>query len=93
MKRIAIAFAAVAAALCCNISPSHALTGNAPWCAVVNVGTGEVVWQCDYQTVEQCQPNVIAGNRGFCNHNPYYTAPAAMPNVRHHPRRHVHHPA
>lgn len=92
MHRFAFALAAATTALCLTASASRALTGDAPWCAVVNLGNGEVTWQCYYQTVEQCQPNVIAGNRGFCNHNPYYVAPAASPNVRHHPRHHVHHP-
>lgn len=53
-----------------SASSSHAITGNAPWCAVMSVGDDSVVWDCQYQTVEACIPNVIAGNRGFCNHNP-----------------------
>jgi hypothetical protein len=66
-------------------TPGHAGTiGNGPWCAVQNVGTGDVIWDCEFQSVEQCQPAVIAGNRGFCNLNPawpqYRPAP---PPVRH----------
>jgi len=51
-------------------------------CAVVQVGTGSVVWHCYYRTAAECAPNVIAGNRGSCNLNPYGTAaqnPAAPP--------------
>jgi hypothetical protein len=49
--------------------------GNAPWCAVTNEGQ-DVHWDCQYASIEQCYPNVIAGNRGFCNQNPAYEGPA-----------------
>jgi hypothetical protein len=39
-----------------------------------------MVWYCYYKTVEECVPNVLAGNRGFCNVNPYWTASQA-PNA------------
>ena len=42
----------------------------APWCAVISLGPGSVYWDCQYSSFEQCVPNVLAGNRGFCNHNP-----------------------
>ena len=58
----------------------------APWCAVMNYGTGSMYWDCSYATIEACTPNVIAGNRGFCNRNPYYTG--AVEQVRR-PKRHV----
>jgi len=45
-----------------------------PWCAVVNLGMGDMHWDCRYSSLEQCRPNVLAGNRGFCNPNPYYVA-------------------
>jgi hypothetical protein len=96
MLRIVLAFAGVAAALCSAIPSSQAGTyGNAPWCAVVEIGNGEVEWDCEYQTIEQCRPNVVAGNRGFCNLNPYNTAAAAGPpaHAKHAKRWHPHHPA
>ena len=34
--------------------------GNAPWCAVQNLGAGDVVWDCEFRTAEECAPNVIA---------------------------------
>ena len=49
---------------------------HAPWCAVVSIGVGDVHWDCQYRTFEECYPNVISGNRGFCNHNPRYEGPA-----------------
>ena len=34
------------------------------------------MWECYYQTIAECQPNALAGNRGFCQRNPYYQAAA-----------------
>ncbi len=47
--------------------------GDAPWCAVINIGTGTVYWDCQYRTFEACYHlgNILAGNRGFCNLNPW----------------------
>lgn len=93
MTRMVLAIAGAAAVLWCEAPSSQAQTyGNAPWCAVIELGQGEVQWQCVYQTVEQCAPNVIAGNRGFCNLNPYNVPQHAAPpaRVRHHLPRHVH---
>ncbi len=81
--RLALSIAAAAAILRCEAPSSQGQThGNAPWCAVTDQGTGEIVWDCEYRTVEECVPNVLAGNRGFCNVNPYWRgsyapAPAA----------------
>jgi hypothetical protein len=55
---------------------------NGPWCAVYSTGSGGVVWDCQYASVEACRPNVISGNRGFCNHNPGYEGPV-KPRRRH----------
>jgi Protein of unknown function (DUF3551) len=71
--RLALSTAVAAAILCCEVAASQAQTyGNARWCAVTDLGTGDIVWDCEYGTVEQCVPNVLAGNRGFCNVNPYW---------------------
>jgi hypothetical protein len=77
------AVAGAAALLLLNVLPSHAGYGDAPWCAVINIGTGEVYWDCQYQTFASCQPNVIAGNRGFCNVNPTYRPAVAAPGKYH----------
>ncbi len=62
--------------------------GDAPWCAVISGGF-DAHWECEYNSIEECRPHVIAGNRGFCNQNPYYTPPARRaPAPRHHRRRH-----
>lgn len=86
MKRIMQAAVGVAALLLLDISSSYAGYGDAPWCAVINVGTGEVYWDCQYQTFAACVPNVVAGNRGFCNVNPTYR-PAAGAPAKHYVRR------
>jgi hypothetical protein len=86
--RLTTAIAAVAAAMCLQVSTSHAgYYGDAPWCAVLEVGTGSVTWHCYYRTVEECVPNVLAGNRGSCNVNPYFTASRA-PGTTALPARH-----
>jgi hypothetical protein len=87
--RLLIAAAALMAAVCFDAAPGRAYTyGNAPWCAVVNFG-GDLQWQCEFYSVADCQPNVIAGNRGFCSRNPYYVAPAGPPPLTQH-WRHKH---
>ena len=71
------AVATVAAALEFGLQPAAAY--EAPWCAVVSMGTGSVYWDCQYRSFEECyrKGNVLAGNRGFCNPSPYYVANAA----------------
>jgi hypothetical protein len=81
MMRIALPIAAFALISCADVSPSFAQTyGHAPWCAVMETGSGSYQRECEYYSVEDCAPNVIAGNRGFCQPNPYYrAAPAQYP--------------
>ena len=49
---------------------------SAPWCAVISFGAGDVHWECIYRSIEECRPTILAGNRGFCNPNPYYAGAA-----------------
>ena len=58
-----------------------------PWCAFIAVAQGAVYEDCQYYTFEACRAVVLAGNRGFCNHNPRYTGP--VPAKRH--KRRVQH--
>jgi hypothetical protein len=92
LGRLTTAIAAVAAAMCLQVSTSQAqYYGDAPWCAVLQIGTGSVTWHCYYRTVEECVPNVLAGNRGSCNLNPYFTAargPATTARPARHKRQH-----
>ena len=52
-----------------------------PWCAVYQ-GRNAGVWRCDFWTLEACTREVIAGNRGFCNHNPAWLAAGGPPQRR-----------
>jgi hypothetical protein len=91
IMRLMLAVSAVAAALCFDIPPSQA-SGNDPWCAVVSIGAGEMEWNCHYRSVEECRPNVIAGNRGFCNMNPAWPgwyAPKTVTARKHNRKRQV----
>ena len=60
-----------------GLQPAQAY--NAPWCAVIQNGTGSVYWDCQYSSFEACyrHGNILAGNRGTCNPSPYYVANAA----------------
>jgi hypothetical protein len=60
--------------------------GNAPWCAVQNLGAGDVVWDCEFRSAEACAPHVIAGNRGFCNINPSFVPPPYAGPIKHRKR-------
>ena len=75
MTRIISAAALAIAASAFAPAPVQA-SGAAPWCAVINQGR-DAYWDCQYSSFEACYPNVIAGNRGFCNPNPAYEGPIA----------------
>lgn len=78
MTRASLA-AAVVVFLLLGVMPAAAqYYTHAPWCAVVSTGAGDVHWDCIYRSIEECRPNVLAGNRGFCNPNPYFV-PSAGP--------------
>lgn len=83
MARILLSLAAAAAFLCLDVPSSQALYGNAPWCAVRSLGSGEVEWDCQYSSIAECAPTVVAGNRGFCNVNPYFVGSNPAPAPRH----------
>ena len=59
----------------------------APWCAISPMGWGDVIEDCSYWSLEACVPNVIAGNRGFCNPNPRYRGPLPKARRKHRARR------
>ena len=89
MRKVLIA-AAFMAAMLLDVRPAPAQDG--PWCAVVSTGWDDAQWDCHYASIEECRPNVIAGNRGFCTQNPnfpgyYGRAEAPPPPPRHYRRR------
>jgi len=71
MTRMIFAAAVMLTSLALGLQPAAAY--EAPWCAVINTGL-DVHWDCQYQSIEQCYPAVLAANRGFCNQNPYFVA-------------------
>jgi hypothetical protein len=85
-----IVFVAVAlASLALSTKPTLAeYYHESPWCAVLDMGKG-AYWDCQYRSFEQCGPTVLAGNRGWCNPNPYFVsdrAAAYAPYRKHHAR-------
>ena len=88
LAKLTFGVAALAAATSFGTSPSHAY-GDAPWCAVINIGAGTVYWDCQYRTVEECVPNVLAGNRGFCNLNPWPGPSQVVPYTYQHQKRYA----
>jgi hypothetical protein len=78
-----------AAAMFCASGASQAYEG--PWCANVSVGAKGIVHDCRYRSFEECAPNVIAGNRGFCTQNPAWPgwSHRATAEPRHHRKRRV----
>jgi len=85
LAKLTFGIAAIAATMSFGTSPSRAY-GDAPWCAVINIGTGTVYWDCQYPTFEACYHlgNILAGNRGFCNLNPW---PSQVVPYKHSKRR------
>ena len=69
LAKLTFGIAALAAATWFGISISRAY-GDAPWCAVKTL-SGDVYWNCQYRTIGECAPNVVAGDRGFCALNPW----------------------
>jgi hypothetical protein len=75
-QRIALIAAVVIAAMSFSARTLGAKEG--PWCAFINTGTGSHYEDCQYYSIEQCRPNVLAGNRGFCNPNPRWVGPSPL---------------
>jgi len=91
MRKVALLLAAAAALVSFEAGPAKAQVGNAPWCAVIEKGRGSIYWDCQYWSLEACVPNVLAGDRGFCNHNPYFVGlPERPPTTHRHKRHHKH---
>jgi hypothetical protein len=53
-----------------SIAALAAATWFGTWCAVKTL-SGDVYWNCQYRTIGECVPNVVAGDRGFCALNPW----------------------
>lgn len=66
-----VIFAAVVALAVAFFALEPVKAYEAPWCAVSKEGDH---WDCHYGSIEECRPNVLTGNRGWCNLNPYFVA-------------------
>ena len=86
MTRVILVVAAASAWLAFGPQPAAADYYGAPWCAVVAAGDGDMQWHCEYQSIEDCRPNVLAGNRGWCNQNPYPVAAYSAHRKQAHPK-------
>ena len=53
-----------AAALYFNVPVSRAFA-DAPWCAVTNKGTGNMYWDCQYNSFEACVPTCCLAIAAF----------------------------
>ena len=74
--KLSLAAAGLAAALSLTASAANAAGWrHEPWCAVFEYD--DVTWDCSYHTFAECYPNVIAGNKGFCNVNPTWQPSSA----------------
>lgn len=88
MVRMILAASATLVFTGLGLQPAAADYYAAPWCAVVAMGDGDMQWDCEFRSIEECRPHVIAGNRGWCNPNPYISIASAAPAVKHHRKRH-----
>jgi hypothetical protein len=86
MKHIVLLAAVILAAMSFDSRPAKA-SGDAPWCAVISLGVDSSYEDCRYRSFEECRPNVLAGNRGFCNPNPSYIGNNASAKPRKTKRR------
>lgn len=73
MRILSITGLAIAAV---SFDARGARAAEGPWCANINLGTGNVYEDCEYYSFEACRPVILAGNRGFCNLNPRWVGPA-----------------
>jgi hypothetical protein len=87
LAKLTFGIAALAAATWFGTSSSRAY-GDAPWCAVKTL-SGDVYWNCQYRTVEECTPNVIAGDRGFCALNPWPGPSQVVPHKYQYQKRYA----
>ena len=87
LAKLTFGIAALAAATWFGISFSRAY-GDAPWCAVKTL-SGDVYWNCQYRTVGECVPNVVAGDRGFCALNPWPGPSQVIPHKYQYQKRYA----
>jgi hypothetical protein len=68
--RILLTAAVLGTIMASAMGPARA-SMDAPWCTSVQIAHSEEL-DCHYRTFEECYPNIIGGNRGFCVQNPHW---------------------
>lgn len=84
--RTILLVSAIAAGTLIGTGESRAWEGNAPWCAVVNMGAGWVTERCYYYDFESCRREITGMSSGFCNNNPRYVAQQPKPRKKYRKR-------
>jgi hypothetical protein len=84
-----IIFAGIVALTTVVFNLELAESSEAAWCAVTSGGDSDVHWDCQYRSIEECRPNVLAGNRGWCNSNPYFASSNQTTKQGRHRQRHT----
>jgi hypothetical protein len=80
IPKLVFAAALSAAVLAFGVKPSRAGSyGDEKWCAVSDDGD-HMVWDCEFDTADDCTPAILVGNRGFCAINPYWQPPQPSTN-------------
>jgi len=80
IPKLILAAVVLPAVLGFAISASRASQlGNEKWCAVSDTGGDNLVWDCEFETGDDCLPAIVAGNRGHCALNPTYRPPPPQP--------------
>jgi hypothetical protein len=85
MIRIMLAAGVFIAAMSFDVRLVKAAEG--PWCAIIGMTDDSTYEDCQYRTFEACRLTVLAGNRGFCNHNPRWTSGSAVTDEPRPPRK------
>jgi hypothetical protein len=76
IRRLILTTAASATVLCLQTPASRASQiGDDKWCAVSDEAGDVIMWDCEFDTAEDCAPAIAVGTRGFCALNPTYQAP------------------
>jgi hypothetical protein len=62
----------VASLVCFSAVPSTAEV-QGRWCAFVGMGSGNIRQLCHFNDLQSCIQEVVAGDRGHCGPNPYWS--------------------
>jgi hypothetical protein len=84
--RILLAAALVAGAMALQPAAAQASSAGS-WCTSIQMAHSEIL-DCHYRTFEECYPNILGGNRGFCIPNPHWGEREPKPQSHKRHRKH-----